>query len=103
MKGTGQLDKAMWNSLRVPYEFAFLGSWLPSGTHARPLLEHGPADPDKQVFCWSPALLGTIHYLMNPGTLPSQATYALRLICVDQDGGQVLHSFQEGGFEPRHE
>ncbi|CAK8993562.1 unnamed protein product [Durusdinium trenchii] len=30
---------------------------------------------------------------------PSFATYALRLICVDQDGGQVLHSFQEGGFD----
>ncbi|CAJ1421042.1 unnamed protein product, partial [Effrenium voratum] len=30
---------------------------------------------------------------------PSFATYAVRLVCVDKDGGRVLHSFQEGGFD----
>eukprot|EP00930_Biecheleria_cincta_P059957 TRINITY_DN45672_c0_g1_i1.p1 TRINITY_DN45672_c0_g1~~TRINITY_DN45672_c0_g1_i1.p1 ORF type:complete len:603 (+),score=145.64 TRINITY_DN45672_c0_g1_i1:53-1861(+) len=30
---------------------------------------------------------------------PAFAAYALRLICVDKDGGRVLHSFETGGFE----
>ncbi|CAE6973667.1 unnamed protein product [Symbiodinium natans] len=30
---------------------------------------------------------------------PSFATYAVRVVCVDEDGGRVLHTFQQGGFD----
>eukprot|EP00931_Biecheleriopsis_adriatica_P072044 TRINITY_DN4604_c0_g1_i3.p1 TRINITY_DN4604_c0_g1~~TRINITY_DN4604_c0_g1_i3.p1 ORF type:complete len:404 (+),score=118.72 TRINITY_DN4604_c0_g1_i3:82-1293(+) len=31
---------------------------------------------------------------------PAFDSYALRLICVDKDGGRVLHGFEQGGFDP---
>lgn len=31
---------------------------------------------------------------------PTFSAYALRVVCVDKDGGRVLHNFEKGGFDP---
>lgn len=33
------------------------------------------------------------------GAQPAFAAYAIRVVCVDEDGGRVLHTFQQGGFD----
>ncbi|CAE6920669.1 unnamed protein product [Symbiodinium sp. CCMP2592] len=33
------------------------------------------------------------------GAQPAFAAFAIRVVCVDEDGGRVLHTFQQGGFD----
>ena len=37
--------------------------------------------------------------MLDPRYATKLATYQLRLVCVGHDGGRILHSFQEGGFD----